>query len=156
MGIEKHFCGFKTAFFVDASYDEGLAELISDDIDRFFTLMGKEDLPEGWEFRGTDESGAAGYVVTFDIDGFPNETDMEAIKTIMDKYDAMIKKEKWEAENIFSLETFEDWSVYELTEEIESEARRLWDTGLDYAELSEKMGIGSKLATYTGPWVKPY
>ena len=84
--MNPNFCQFKTAYMIDPSDDEldPFADAISDDY--VFEVMRNVKLPTGWEFRGTDISGAAGYVILFDInDTVPTSEQLDQVDAIMRK-----------------------------------------------------------------------
>lgn len=66
--MHPNFCQFKTAYIVDP--DDSELDPLSDRIcdDTLSYIIKDDELPDGWTFRGTDISGAAGFVLTFDIE----------------------------------------------------------------------------------------
>ena len=144
MSILDKFCGFKTAYFVDADTHPALADLIAED--ELFDVMATVALPDGWEFEGQDISGAAGYVITFNVAGLPNTGDMESIAAIMDRLNKAKAARQWNEANIFNTETFQDWSVYDLNEGMVAIAFDLWERGGmkgDYGRIADMMNIAS-------------
>lgn len=153
MGASKYFCGFKTAFFVGDQYDN-VGEMIANDLDEFFSYMTYDaELPEGWEFTGTDISGAAGFVVTFDLSGLPTEYDMAEVVNVFDALEEIQKQKKWKEDNIFDADEFENWSIYDVTAEMVKRAEAMWNDGdKDYGNISEALSVDSKRAIDESPW----
>lgn len=84
--MNPNFCQFKTAYMIDPADDE--LDPISDAIceDYIFEVMNQVKFPTGWDFRGTDISGAAGYVILFDIeDTVPTAEQLDQVDAIMRK-----------------------------------------------------------------------
>ena len=70
----------KTAWMIDEP-GSPLTEAIVND--RIFPLMQEVDLPPNWEFRGTDISGAAGFVLIFDTYSLPTREDLDQIEKVL-------------------------------------------------------------------------
>ena len=84
MKISDEWCGFKAAVLISPSCDEfdfdKISSLINDD-HQIFAAINNDELPDGWEFTETDISGAAGYVLVFDV-AMSNMPTVEAIKQV--------------------------------------------------------------------------
>ncbi len=156
MSVTKYFCGFKTAFVVDEDH-EYIADLIADD--KFFDIMleKEEFLPDGWTFTGVDTAGAAGFVITFDLDIMPHEDEMTIVKDIMDDINTAEKIRQDFAKVTFNPDEMEGWSVYGLTDEMIEIAKELWyKEGMqgDYETIADIMSIDIKPSNCTKPWDK--
>lgn len=75
-----HWCQFKTAVLLD---DGLLADAVVDET--IFDLIKDEELPEGWSFYSTGISGAAGFIVEFNIDDLPTEEQLKAVEAYLKK-----------------------------------------------------------------------
>lgn len=73
-----NFCQFKTAYLLDRNdFPNIVNDIIENDVFRLF-----EDsvtLPTEWELTGTDISGAAGFVLVFDIYHAPTQNDLNQV-----------------------------------------------------------------------------
>lgn len=73
-------CGFKTAYLLDENYpnlSDGVAN------DWIWEAMNHETFPVGWHFTGTDVSGAAGFVLVFEIDKTPRTLDCNVVEAVL-------------------------------------------------------------------------
>lgn len=95
MSIPNNFCGFKTAYLipVDPAWGNKLSDMIADCTNEIFGL--DDMLLYGWEVRGTDISGAAGFVITFDIEHAPKDEEMVYIEKAIMAFGGDSDAKKW-------------------------------------------------------------
>jgi len=55
-----------------------MVDIIIDE--KLFQYNWNESLPEGWDLVGSDISGAAGFVILFEIDHLPTEPELLLVK----------------------------------------------------------------------------
>jgi hypothetical protein len=93
--IPKRFCGFKTAYLlpINEKWSNTITDMIINDSANLFTL--NELLLTGWDLRGSDISGCAGFVLLFDIDYIPTEDDCEYIENAIKAFGGDEKAQKW-------------------------------------------------------------
>lgn len=83
MNSINNFCQFKTAYLITNNFPNVMDAIIDHTI---FDLFNDIELPLNWEFTGTDISGAAGFVLVFEIeDGIPTKKQMLEIDKIIKK-----------------------------------------------------------------------
>lgn len=83
------FCQFKTAYLIASGFENLTNAICEDDI---FGIVDQDELPDGWVFNETAISGAAGFLMIFDIESIPTQADM-------DQVDAYLKKLEKEYEH---------------------------------------------------------
>ncbi len=79
------FCQFKTAFLLGEGFEKLSSHVCEGSI---FDAVENEKLPLGWELRGTDISGAAGFLLIFDIEGIPIQDDLNAAEQYLKQLEA--------------------------------------------------------------------
>lgn len=79
------FCQFKTAFLLGQGF-ENLADHICEE--RIFSIVDDSLLPSGWELSETGISGAAGFLLIFDIERLPTQNDMDAVESYLKTLEA--------------------------------------------------------------------
>ncbi len=72
-----NWCQIKTALLLPIHHE--MTEACGDDT--IFDYDWNAILPEGWDFKGSDISGAAGYVLLFEVDHLPTEPEVLIIET---------------------------------------------------------------------------
>ena len=92
---ENNFCQFKTAYLLGDDFYY-LTDAAADG--SVFYVLKDSNLPAGWEFMGTSISGAAGFILLFDILHLPKESDMEEVKQELLRVEAELKRERGEHE----------------------------------------------------------
>lgn len=94
-----HFCGFKTAYHLDEnvmpSITDGIVEWDGiSGVPQFMTHFSKHvSLPKHWEILETGISGASGFVIVFEVDCYPEKSDLQAVHEALLKYEPFIKSE---------------------------------------------------------------
>ncbi len=157
MGMN-NFCGFKTAYLIEREEFSYIEDLMAENEDLFWKEMNELELPNGWTFTGTDISGAAGYVLTFDLSVYPKPAQMRALVRALAGLNEKYKKIAYDKATLFNSDELDDWSVYELTDEIIEEATKLWYWGGmtgDYGAIAEKLELTTCPAGDVPRWVNP-
>jgi len=72
-------CGFKTAWLIQNS--NKIKDAIIDN--SIFELFKNRILPKSWNFKGTDISGAAGFVLLFGIDPIITQSECQLIEEVL-------------------------------------------------------------------------
>jgi hypothetical protein len=85
----ENFCQYKTAYLLDENFHYIVNCIIDDDLFRLFEGV---ELPEGWEYIGHGISGAAGFIITFEISELPLKQDAEKIVDILYQLEEKAKK----------------------------------------------------------------
>lgn len=157
MGMS-NFCGFKTAYLLEMEEFPSLIDLLVDDDDLFFREIEAKDLPRGWTFTGYEISGASGFVITFDLVSIPKAASMRKLIRVLGELEAKYAKIAEDNATLFNADTFAEWSVYDLTDEMIEEGIKLWYWGGmmgDYRAISEKLEIDSRPVGSGENWVNP-
>lgn len=68
-------CQFKTAYLLDVNSP------LTDNIENVFDYNWEAILPKGWKLTKTEKSGAAGYVLIFEIDKVPTDIERQLVET---------------------------------------------------------------------------
>jgi len=101
-----NFCGFKTAYLLDASFN-AIPEAMTgwDGVSGspcFMNHFCKHfNFVEGWDLKGTGISGAAGFILEFEVEHFPIEAELVQIENELRKYEVLVNKDykEWYKEN---------------------------------------------------------
>jgi len=80
MSLSDKWCQVKTAFLLDVH--SALTDACADDT--IFDYDWKDILPKGWEMKNTDISGAAGFVLIFEIEHVPSEAEFLRVQQIIE------------------------------------------------------------------------
>lgn len=76
-----NWCDLKAAYLLDRRFDDVLEYWI--ERGAIFDWLDDEQLPHGWSLDGHDKSGAAGYVLTFNISTIPAAHEFEAVEALL-------------------------------------------------------------------------
>ncbi len=153
-----NFCGFKTAYLIEREEFPYLEDMLVEKEGEFWRDMGELELPKGWSWTGTDRSGAAGFVLTFDIEGYPHPAQLRKVIRALTELNERYEEAAKERLTVFNSEELEEWSVYEITDEIINAAVKLWYWGGmmgDYGAIAQKLELDSCPAGEVPDWVNP-